>query len=443
MTCTYRNKCLFKNKVVEGTKLKNHMVIILGLFFSASMCVGCGSSQNEQSGTVQGEVATHSMVSNKETETDLSIDTEINTEYLPIDYRKNALIVQRSEDIELYGLVDDKGNVVLEPEYDSLKFTSMNGENYIKATLARDSGILYLNGREYIEMGQYEEIVSAGDIGWLAFQGGKQYLLDEEGEVIKELKGMYSFCIGNQYLFDSNSRQEMRDGRGDETYEIKQLSGDIYDLDENLIISAELMNIYYYDWLVGGNMFAVDILDAVESGTEKGTPTLIDLKGNIVAVLGDDPNIHIVDVMMDEQKIVLKNTLEPYENLFEYNLSSGTITDTAFKSEAAWDAQIIAENEGSFWEFYKNGKPLLDERFADYSIDNGVLWLRNIDGEWGIVDYNGKMIIPFGEIDSGGSCYRGKELSVVVSNGMFGFYVESSGGYEFHNYVVAEGRICQ
>jgi AAA ATPase containing von Willebrand factor type A (vWA) domain len=95
-----------------------------------------------------------------------STEVVVNTEYIPIAYRENALIVQRSEDIELYGLLDNQGNIVIEPEYDKLSFKFMNGKDYIKATLAGETGILDLEGRECIEMGKYDDIASAGDAGW-------------------------------------------------------------------------------------------------------------------------------------------------------------------------------------------------------------------------------------------------------------------------------------
>lgn len=96
-----------------------------------------------------------------------STEVVINTEYIPVAYRQNALIVQRSEDIELYGLLDAQGNTVIEPEYDKLEFKFMNGKDYIKATLAGNMGILDLDGKECIEMGLYDDIASAGDAGWL------------------------------------------------------------------------------------------------------------------------------------------------------------------------------------------------------------------------------------------------------------------------------------
>lgn len=100
-------------------------------------------------------------------------DVVIKTKYIPGDYRPNSLIVKRNEDVEMYGLVDNEGNVILEPEYDSLSFTYMNEENYIRAKQATDFRVLFLDGTQYIKMGKYEDIVSAGNIGWPALKKGK------------------------------------------------------------------------------------------------------------------------------------------------------------------------------------------------------------------------------------------------------------------------------
>ncbi len=426
--------------------MRKYLIVMLILVFVISICVGC-SVKSAQSGIKKNELSIKETKSDMDEETSLDMSTEkntefcdviINTEYIPVEYRQNALIVQRSDKIKLYGLLDNKGNIVLEPEYDSLTFTLMNGKDFIKATLATDLGILYLDGKEYIEMGKYEDIVSAGDIGWLALENGKQYLLDEEGKVTTELGDIYNFCIGNKYLFKSSSVSKMMEGQGAKSCKMNQLGGDIYDLNESILISAESMNIIYYDWLVDGNMFEVTMLEG-----NKGIPTLIDTNGNIIAKMGDDPNNYIVDVIMDKQKIIFRNSLIPNSGLFEFDLSSKSIIETVYPNETLWDAQIIVKKTGEFYQLYKYEQLLIDERFVTYSFNDGVIWLENIDSEWGIIDYDGNIIIPFGEIGLRDSFYQDGNLPFLRSSGMFGFYTINSGNYEFHNYVIAKGRLCK
>ncbi len=379
-----------------------------------------------------------------------STEVVINTEYIPIAYRENALLVQRSEDIELYGLLDNRGNIVIEPEYDELSFKFMNGKDYIKATLAGETGILDLEGKECIELGKYDDIVSAGDAGWLALNsengwenmgneyvgidGGKQYLLDEKGNVIKKFSGTYEQCFGNKYLLRSknlrldgdDSYRMMSGSEGGETCEVGVICGEIYDLDENLLLSSS--DGIYLHYLLGGDMLAATIMG---QGFK-----LMDMEGNIISSI-DDGDFGVIDVV-DEQRLILSQNLSD-KNLLEFDLTSGTMTETEFHSEDEWDAQIIEKNSGDFCQLFKDGQLLFDERFAECSFREGVLWLKNIDSEWGIADYDGNILIPFGGIvdeyslsESGG---------ILESRGMFGFYRQQNGNFEFHNFIVPEGRL--
>lgn len=377
-----------------------------------------------------------------------STEVVINTEYIPIAYRENALLVQRSEDIELYGLLDNRGNIVIEPEYDELSFKFMNGKDYIKATLAGETGILDLEGKECIELGKYDDIVSAGDAGWLALNsengwenmgneyvgidGGKQYLLDEKGNVIKEFSGTYEQCFGNKYLLRSknlrldgdDSYRMMSGSEGGETCEVGVICGEIYDLDENLLLSSS--DGIYLHYLLGGDMLAATIMG---EGFK-----LMDMEGNIISSINDG-NFGVIDVV-DEQRLILSQDLSD-KNLLEFDLTSGTMTETEFHSEDEWDAQIIKKNSGDFCQLFKDGQLLFDERFAECSFREGVLWLKNIDSEWGIADYDGNILIPFGGITDEYSL--SESGGILESRGMFGFYTQQSENFEFHNFTVPQG----
>lgn len=55
-------------------------------------------------------------------------DLCIYTEYIPIGYRNSALIVQQSEDTELFGVLNNNGQIVVKHEYDSLEFVFIGGK---------------------------------------------------------------------------------------------------------------------------------------------------------------------------------------------------------------------------------------------------------------------------------------------------------------------------
>lgn len=424
-------------------KKKEFIVIMTSLVFTVSFCVGCSNVPDAPSDVTQKEtIIQEDDTKANENEavvkdTGDSSETIIHSQYIPIDYRENALIVQKSKDIELYGLLDGNGNTILEPKYDSLQFTSMNDKDYIKAKLVKDFGVLNTDGTESIKMGQYEEIVSAGDIGWLVKQNDKQFLINEAGEVTKELKGKYICCIGNQYLMAAYKVGDvevtnMMDGSGDKSHVISDGHfSDIYDLDEKLLISGKSKNILLWEWLIDGNKFAA----LIQKGQEISHLKLLDASGEIITELADNPNASVVDVIADENKIILKQGLGSSVSVFEYDLNSGETKDTEFNSEGAWDSGIRMEKTGDFYQCYKDGELMFDERFADCSLRDGVLWLENTDSQWGVVDYEGKTIVPFGERGD-----RDSYTKILTSDGNFGFYLENNGNYEFHDFIVTKGK---
>lgn len=425
-------------------KKKEKYILGVSVFLIVFIFVGCSQTNNTEIGEPQNKEMSDNMeeisLGVSEEENKGLTETVINTSYVPVEYRENALIVQKSKDMKLYGLLDNKGNVVLEPKYDSLDFTLMNGKNYIKAKLVDSMGVLNLDGTECVKMGLYTQIASAGDIGWLAEQNDKQYLLNEGGEIVKELKEKYICCTGNHYLLACHSEREgdvkityMLDGSGGRSHEMPQdaslFKGDIYDLNENLLISAESQNILLWNWLIDEDKFGV----IIQKGEEDGRLKLIDASGKIIKELADNPNTSVIGVVEEEQKIILRSW---GDNIFEYDLDSGTTTASEFNGTTEWDSRIIMKKAGDFYQCYKDGKEIFDDRFADYSFDDGVLWLENTDSQWGVVDYDGNMVIPFGERGN-----RDSYTEILDSEGMFGFYTENMGNYEFHNYVVAKGKI--
>lgn len=424
---------------------KRIFIIILSMMLVVNNSVGCGNTKNSESTSQSGitnditsqEVESGNDEKTEDIESYSSSETVISTEYKPIEYRKNALIVQKSEDIELYGLLDDSGNIILEPKYDSLKFTYMNGQNYLKAKLMDDFGILNLDGTECVEMGKYEEIVSAGDIGWLAKQSDKQFLLDKTGEVTKELAGKYSKCIGNRYLlrveieaYVDGKRVEIETMEdGSDFQDMKYFRGSIYDLSEKMIISSKKYS--YFMWLVNGDKIATFINNSKAKSAIDGKMVLINTSGEIIANLWDSPNIHFVNAIKEDNKIVWKVG----RSVMEYDLASKQSIETQYSSDEEWKAQIHIEKTGEFYQCYKGDKLLFDERFAACRLDDGVIWLENTDSQYGIFDYDGKEIIPFGEID-----FKNFDAGRLISDGMFGFYTEENSIYVFKNYVVSRGR---
>ena len=115
--------------------------ILLGcLVFILCLCAGCGQkeshtdqeSEEETEPVSDAEPEDTTQTEEKEIQNEDTGNITISTSYIPIAHKKDALIVQRSEDIELYGVLDDTGATILEPEYDSLRFVSMNGQTTLQ-----------------------------------------------------------------------------------------------------------------------------------------------------------------------------------------------------------------------------------------------------------------------------------------------------------------------
>ena len=96
----------------------------------------------------------------------------------------------------------------------------------------------------------------------------------------------------------------------------------------------------------------------------------------------------------------------------------------------------------NFSQFYTfDDEEIIEGRFADYEREDRALFLENIDSEWGLIDYSGKILIPFGYVEEsdGDLFYQNKEMqniSDLSSDGVFGFYIENDDGYEVYIYDV-------
>lgn len=424
---------------VRSVRRKILLLVCCGVMVFS--CIGCGGNKTENAVNSNDNVdsssgkeenngddnADNQNESKQTDEIDKTGNVIINTEYVPVSYRDNALIVQRSEDMELFGVLNNNGEIIVEPEYDELKFVEMDGEDYISVKLGDEFGIFNLDGSEYIEIGEYDEIVSAGDIGWLAKKDDKQYLLDTKGKVEKELNDVYKSVEGDCYLFKPYDKNN-------------GATGDLFDLNENLVINGDSigMNI-----LMG--VYSKDLIYASIQKEEGNTTVILDSKGNIRYDLFLD---QIVEVNPEKEILIAiaendRNSAYD-EEYYEYAFASQTKTpiEIAIDDVCKWNYQVLRKKTGDFSQFYTfDDEEIIEGRFADYEREDRALFLENIDSEWGLIDYSGKILIPFGYVEEsdGDLFYQNKEMqniSDLSSDGVFGFYIENDDGYEVYIYDV-------
>lgn len=177
-------------------------IVLAGLVLLMAFSSACGKNNTDN----QSEQKVEKVEKQKEPEKKEEKKEDkvhMTTDYIPDDYRDGYFIVRKSEETALYGLIDSKGDVVIEPIYDQLYFTTMNKKTYLRADFEGKMGILKLNGKEQVKC-QYADIVSTGNIGWLAEkEDKKQVLLDEKGNVTKELQRRYTGVLGDKYLYET------------------------------------------------------------------------------------------------------------------------------------------------------------------------------------------------------------------------------------------------
>lgn len=416
--------------------------ILLGcLVFILCLCAGCGQkeshtdqgSEEETEPVSDAEPEDTTQAEEKEIQNEDTGNITISTSYIPIAHKKDALIVQRSEDIELYGVLDDTGATILEPEYDSLRFVFMNDQDYIAARLGDAFGILKPDGTEYIPLGEYDEIVSAGNIGWLAKKDGKQYLLGTDGEVTRALNGIYKCVAGNCYLYkvsESEANERM-------TSEMETSSGELYDLEENLVLSSDDIGVFRFT-----DVYDENVIDAVikHEGGQQVSDVILDASGKIIITYGLEAlDVVSKDIDLEENMLTVQKRGGEYH---EYNLTTGEETVIELETGTERVHQILVKKSGDFYQLYtEDEQELIEGRYADYEKEDCAMFLENIDAQWGLIDYSGNIIIPFGEItqEELDFYFNGKQMHDIEefsSEDLFGFYTEDQGLYIVHIFSV-------
>lgn len=415
--------------------MKKTIITIFILCMCLCVCTACGEKEKNKEKTEANKVV------EKEEDVDteiISSNAVINTEYIPIDYRQNALIVQRNEDTELFGVINNDGVLVIEPEYDGLRFINMGGVNYIRASLEDKLYILNLDGSCYIDFGlEYDDIDSAGNIGWLAKKDGVQYLLDSQGEVIRQLAGEYEEVICDRYLITAFNSESM--------------SREIYDLEENLLLE-HVWSVYHIE-----NEYSFVTLRDLY-GDRYGFKLLymnIE-KGEILEDFGENQDLFDI-VKMDDDRVIIRKMIDytavthksKYEH-YIYDLSTNTLSSESLKDKWAdaddmffdFDCKIVEVKNNGLYRIYDiDENEIIEGRYKECREfdESNCMILKDVDDELGLVDIKGNIIIPFGVLGDTTDdwTYNGKQIEddIIESDGCFGFYIKNGSGYTFYNYT--------
>ncbi len=289
------------------------------------------------------------------------------------------------------------------------------------------------DGTEYIPLGEYDEIVSAGNIGWLAKKDGKQYLLGIDGEVTRALNGIYKCVAGNCYLYkvsESEANERM-------TSEMETSSGELYDLEENLVLSSDDIGVFRFT-----DVYDENVIDAVikHEGGQQVSDVILDASGKIIITYGLEAlDVVSKDIDLEENMLTVQKRGGEYH---EYNLTTGEETVIELETGTERVHQILVKKSGDFYQLYtEDEQELIEGRYADYEKEDCAMFLENIDAQWGLIDYSGNIIIPFGEItqEELDFYFNGKQMHDIEefsSEDLFRFYTEDQGMYTVHIFPV-------
>lgn len=359
------------------------------------------------------------------------------TDYISDDYREGYFIVRKSEETALYGLVDGKGKVVIEPIYDHLYFTTMKEKTYLRANFEGKMGILKLNGKEQVKC-QYANIESTGNIGWLAEKEDKtQVLLDEKGNVRRELQRRYTGVLGDRYLYENRS-DFLHEG---EAYGMLEMEAtDYYDLNENLLKEYKGEDwVYYYTGVE--NLFFRQI-PSPHKDEQFTYLQLFEMGGeNVVNVgLGSD---RIKGMIVDESLAAIwvdpfGTGLKGKEDYLTKGLEKDKVCYLDLNTKKFVDYKpesdkVIFEEVGNFKKVKnEKGEELVKDKIQEVESFDYHHLIENVDGETALIDDKGNFLIPFGtelRIGQGAFHYNGKEIK--KSEAMF--EAEESFGFCFEN----------
>ena len=402
-------------------------MLVVSLFMIMGLCSACSkeSPSTEKEEVTDKEIQTEQLEDDKELEKDKEA-VHFSTEYIPFDYMEGYTIIKRSKETELFGLLDENGEIVLEPEYDDLDFTVMNEQQFVKANFEGEIGILDLKGDEKVKYNDYKDIVSAGNIGWLAEKtDGTQVLLDKDGKESRELNGKYTGVLDDKYLYDRTA--DLFDA---EKYDKALASTDIYDLEENLLwdYNKQIENgkqLYAYSGIDEQFLWFKYSPEEEYTYLEAGN---INGENAVSIATGNDG---VKDIFIEDNIIEINrsdfNNSNLGNNCLAANLEDGNYYFDLLKKEFVdyKPDKIIFEEVGNFYKAQNPAREIeIENKIQEVEEigSDGYYLVEDIDSQVALIDKKGNILIPFGEdlrLDGADFYYKGEEASKYESETSF------------------------
>ncbi|MBD8082340.1 WG repeat-containing protein [Chryseobacterium caseinilyticum] len=300
-------------------------------------------------------------------------------------YSKNEGNLYKVKTGDKYGIIDSKGKTKVKPIY---KFIN-NFKDGIAPAQREDGvyGIIDVNGTEKIF--NYRYLSSFTDGGAVASLKGQEKfgVVDVNGKTLIDFKY-------DNIIYRGNSVGMTHKDYGKVAY---------------IGLGSEEITPYIYD---GGNKIFAEGLMAVSLDGKHG---YIDKAGKIVIPIMYEraSSFHngVALIMLDKKMKMIDRTGKiirdlPYEEMGRH-IMDGKIP--------VWlnDKMGIIE--------MTTGKVVIEPLYDDITIDRSTKYWAKKDNKYGIIDKNGKTVLPheFSEVNS---TYGGNENSIVVKDGKYGMY---------------------
>ncbi len=405
--------------------MKNKKVFFFVCLIFALVVSGCSGETESDSAPVQTESE----------ESVNEVSKGFSTVYKIEDAKDGYFIVSKL-DGSLYGLLDSSGNEVIPLEYDDITFPESREAHAVVVKAEGKMGLYDYEGNEILPL-EYEDISDSGleSQYYLVEQGGVQSIIHLDGREYKKLTGKYSSLVGDAFLVDGidpaytevyNFNEEIlfsgeiESANASYAYELESVpdyigicrfnsSMDLMDSNGNIVLSYPYANSDNGYGMMGDiNSNQLVTIDYYPNGIKNMYhPKLLNISQNIVSEKYYNEITNSGDVIF---AVSVSDGVNGY-NVDVYNLN-GTLEKTlAFDGETVsteTSNSLISVKNGETYRLYdKEGNDLTNERYLDASPINSFWVLQNLDGEYGLMDDNGDMRIPFGEM--GNESYGGKE----------------------------------
>ncbi len=346
-------------------------------------------------------------------------------------YKNDGYIVSNTTDQGYrYGYINNKGEKILEPNYNELSRISYSDENKIYLLCAENGKYGVFEGTKNIIPNEYQDISYIDGNDFCIVQKGKKYgVINLQGSMMLQVKYLQIDVNGDyMYVTDENSVQKVYDKKGNETEIspntaiLSTNSNEDYKIHIDTTNGATVYSIYQGETkLTTENYSYLEYLfdNYFIASNAQGKIGVIDANGNIkiemkydtLQKIAETNLIQTLETATQNTTIYSKEfnlvaqmtnaTVEKMDNdlIKIYNTETTQYFDYSGvqkqNTEVYPNNSIFAKKENGKWGFVgKEGNVVVDYQFDEATEVNeyGYAGVKK-DGKWGVIDRNGNIIV--------------------------------------------------